>query len=259
MIKSVFITGGNSGIGLEIALYYARKGAHIGIAARREELSHEAARKCKDSGAQATVYKVDVTDGSELRKAAEDFISQNKTIDLVVANAGVSSGDHLTSGDPSRINFLLKTNIIGVTNTVYPFIPSMISQGFGKIAIIGSMASSRGLPGKGGYSASKRALRTLAESWRISLKKEGVSISVFSPGFIDTPFIKKNKYPMPFMISAADAAAIIVKAVENGKKHLIFPWQWRLLYPLISILPDLAIGLTVNKKKYSIDQSESSV
>ena len=259
MIRSVFITGSNSGIGKEMALHYARQGAFVGLAARRGDLLEETKKECIEAGGKAEVFQLDVNDKEALQEAAKRFIEISGSIDLVVANAGASAGDRLTSGDSSSINFLLNTNIIGVTNTIYPFIPHMKDNGGGKIAIVGSMASSRGLPGKGGYSASKRALRVLGESWRMSLKRYGINITVFSPGFIDTPFVKRNKYPMPFMISAKEAAAIMVKAIDKGKGHHIFPWQMRFLYPIIAILPESLIGMVVNRDKYEIDRSKGSV
>jgi len=256
MVKSVFITGGNSGIGREFAIYYAKQGAHIGLAARRIDLLKSVAEEISKEGGTANIYELDVSDRQACSDAANDFIKKAGSIDLVIANAGASVGDRLYGGDSSSINYLFTTNILGTTNTIYPFIPQMKMQKSGHIAIVGSMASSRGMPGKGGYSASKRALRVLAESWRISLKKSGIAVTVFSPGFIDTPFVTKNKYPMPFMISAEEAVKIMTNALNKGAKHLIFPWQWRILSPIISILPDALIGMFVNRDKFEIDKAK---
>ena len=146
-----------------------------------------------------------------------------------------------TSGDPSEINSILKINLLGVTNSVIPFIPKMKEQHSGRIAIISSIASFRGLPHHGGYSASKAALRNLTESWNYTLKPYGISLTTIFPGYIDTEMTKDHKFKMPFLMHSDKASRIIANSIQQKKRKLILPWQWKFIIPIFCILPQFLI------------------
>ncbi|GIT40782.1 MAG: hypothetical protein Ct9H300mP9_6320 [Candidatus Neomarinimicrobiota bacterium] len=80
-------------------------------------------------------------------------------IDIVIANSGVGGNEKLLSGNSEQINNILSTNLLGVTNTIYPFIPTLIKQGSGTIVGISSVAGFLSVPIHGGYAASKVAMR----------------------------------------------------------------------------------------------------
>ncbi|MEE8341297.1 MAG: SDR family NAD(P)-dependent oxidoreductase, partial [Candidatus Neomarinimicrobiota bacterium] len=142
----------------------------------------------------------------------------------------------------------LSTNILGVTNTVLPALPTMINQQSGRVVIVSSIAGFRGLPGRSSYSASKVAVRFMANSWRSSFTKDGLSITTICPGFIDTDLTSKHKYHRPFLMNVEVFAQKMVNAVENKKKTYVAPWQWRLIIPIIKIVPEWLINFVVSKK-----------
>ena len=187
------------------------------------------------------MYNIDVSDKEKCKDAAKDFMSTNKGIDIVIANAGVGGDDNILSGDPSKINRILKINLLGVTNSVIPFIPKMKEQHSGRIAIISSIASFRGLPHHGGYSASKAALRNLTESWNYTLKPYGISLTTIFPGYIDTEMTKDHKFKMPFLMHSDKASRIIANSIQQKKRKLILPWQWKFIIPIFCILPRFLI------------------
>ena len=241
MSLNIFITGASSGIGESLAYYYSQKGYTIGITARRNARLQTVADKCIELGGKPIVYNIDVSDKEKCKDAAKDFMSTNKGIDIVIANAGVGGDDNILSGDPSEINSILKINLLGVTNSGIPFIPKMKEQHSGRIAIISSIASFRGLPHHGGYSASKAALRNLTESWNYTLKPYGISLTTIFPGYIDTEMTKDHKFKMPFLMHSDKASRIIANSIQRKKSKLILPWQWKFIIPIFRILPRFLI------------------
>jgi len=227
--EKVFITGASSGIGAQIAIEYARRGAILGLAARREEKLIKIKQQCLDEGAKEVItYSLDVADQEKSSRICLEFMNYSeKGIDIIIANAGVAYSDHLSSGDATQINQTLITNILGVTNTILPFIPSMKDTKNGKIVIISSIASFTLPAFFGGYAASKVAVRRLADSWRGYLKKYNIQVTTICPGYIRSEMTDINEFNMPFLMDTDVAATKMVKAIDNGKKTYILPWQWR--------------------------------
>ena len=157
-MKKVFITGASSGIGEYLAYAYAKQGYFVGLASRREDRLKNVASKCFEYGSDAKVYPLDVLDGDACQKAIQDFIELPGRVDSVFANAGIGNPDKLSSGRSNAMNQILSVNILGVTNVVMPFIPHFKEQKSGKIAVISSVASFRGLAHHSAYSGSKAAV-----------------------------------------------------------------------------------------------------
>jgi short-subunit dehydrogenase len=248
MTQHIFITGASSGIGEFLAYEYSKEGAVIGIAARRKDYLEKVAGKCASYGGKPIIYALDVINQAECKKAITDFISKNGVIDLIIANAGISGPDNLGSGNADRINKILQTNIMGVTNVVMPAIPRMKEQASGHIVIVSSVAGYRGLIGRGGYTGSKAAIRTMANGWRYSLSKIGVSVSTICPGFVATPLVRNNTFPMLFLIDSDKAARKIVRAIKNKRRTYILPWPWRIIIPLFKIIPPWLIKLVTPRR-----------
>lgn len=237
MSLNIFITGASSGIGESLAYYYSRKQYTIGIAARRNNRLESVANECKKLGGNPMMYNIDVSDRKECKDAIEKFLFITKSIDIVIANAGIGGYDNILNGDPSEINKIYNINLLGVTNTVLPFIPKMKKQHSGRIAIISSIASFRGIPEHGGYSSSKAALNNLTDSWGYTLKPYGISLTTVLPGYIDTEMTKDHEFKMPFLMNSNKASEIIANSIQRKRRKLILPWQWKFIIPIFRILP----------------------
>ncbi len=248
MKKNIFITGASSGIGEYVAYEYAKQGAIIGLAARRKELLEKVSAKCKELGGKPIIYEVDVSNQSATKKVIDDFISESGGIDIVIANAGISGKVDLGNGDSNEINRMLSTNILGVTNTVIPTLPTMLKQQSGRVVVVSSIAGFRGLPGRSGYSASKVAVRFMTNSWRSSFIKDGISFTTICPGFIDTDMTSSHKFKMPFLMSVDVFAKKMVNAIEKKKKTFISPWQWKFIIPIIKAVPEWLLNFVASKK-----------
>lgn len=232
----VFITGASSGLGAALAAHYAARGAVLGLVARRADKLTEVVRRL---AAPASIYVVDVTDREALASAAGDFSSRHGTPDIVIANAGVSAGTRCDSvADVEMLDRVLQTNVVGLATTLALFAEAMRDRGSGTLVGIASVAGFRGLAGNGAYSASKAAAINWLEALRVELHGSGVRVVTVCPGYIDTPMTAANRFPMPFMLSAGDAARRIACAIENGTTLAVLPWQMRLTFWFLRRAPN---------------------
>ena len=223
----VVITGASSGIGEALARYYAAKGAVLGLISRRPvDVTNGAS------------YPVDVIDQGALAAAARDFINRFGVPDLVIANAGISSGTSgVVGGDISKLKAILEVNVAGLAATFAAFAPAMRAAGRGTLAGIASVAGFRGLAGNGAYCASKSAAITWMESLRAELYGSGVSVVCVCPGYIDTPMTRVNRFHMPFLLAADEAARRIARAIAARRRLAVIPWQMALVALLLRAMP----------------------
>jgi len=225
---NIFLTGATSGIGEHLSYKYAKRGAFLALSGRRREKLDSVAKKCEELGAKVVTYCVDVSDQHATKESIQDFLSKISHIDLVIANAGFGHIDQIHKGDPTVLNKIIDINVIGVINTVIPFMPSMIKNNRGHIAIVGSVASHFAWPGAGAYAASKHAVKALSQSWRRTLPKN-VDVTLICPGFVKSEMTDTMGTWTPFMISTEDGVNRIVKALDKKKKMFIFPFVWKLV------------------------------
>jgi short-subunit dehydrogenase len=245
-MKKVFITGASSGIGKALALAYAKRGVIIGLTARREEILHEVAQACKELGGIPFVYQLDVRDAEKCKSVADQFMADAGGIDIAIANAGIGGDDGLYTGSSDQINMILNTNILGVTNTLMPFIPALKAQHSGALVCISSVASFMPLPFHGGYAASKIAIRMIFDSWRPTLQKYKIKTVSICPGFVDTPIVvgPARRFPMK---SADDAAERFVDVIDTGYSTYIYPWPYRIFIWIVRLTPERFYNWMIKK------------
>lgn len=254
-MQRVIITGASSGIGAALAHHYARRGATIGLIARRRQALDEIAARFS-SPVQA--YAADVRDSAAMQAAAADFLAKHGCPDLVIANAGVSTGTlSELPEDLAAFKDVLDINVLGMVNTFQPFIRAMRDEKRGALVGIASVAGYRGLPGAAAYSASKAAAISYLESLRVELRTSGIRVITICPGYIATPMTARNPYPMPFILSAENAASRMAGIVECGKTFAVIPWQMAIVARVMRILPnwlyDRAFGNAPRKPRQSRD------
>lgn len=242
--RHVLITGASSGIGAALARACAAPGCRLSLGGRDSARLDAVAAECRSRGAEVAAARIDVTDAAAMAAwLAEADAAQS--LDLVVANAGISAGtgDGAESADQTRRIFAV--NLDGVMNTVLPAIDPMRARRRGQIAIVSSVAGFRGFPSAPAYCASKAAVRTWGEGLRGWLAADGVKVSVVLPGFVDTPMTQVNSFRMPFLMTADRAAQRILRGLERDRGRIAFPWPTAFAAWLVGALPDaLADRLT---------------
>ncbi|WP_091994192.1 SDR family oxidoreductase [Paraburkholderia lycopersici] len=231
----VFVTGASSGIGAALAAEYARRGAVLGLVARRGEALAAFRQSHPDSA--ISIYPADVRDADALAAAARDFIAQHGLPDIVIANAGVSRGVLTGEGDLATFRDVMDTNYFGMVATFEPFASAMAQARHGTLVGIASVAGVRGLPGSGAYSASKAAALAYLEALRVEMRAFSVPVVTIAPGYIRTPMTAKNPYRMPFLMNADRFAAKAADAIARGTSFAVFPWPMRVAAALLRALP----------------------
>ena len=224
--KVVFLTGASSGIGEALAVAMAKRGAKLGLVARREELLKELAEKCERSGGKARYFAVDVTDANAVAEAAESLRNEFGKIDILIANAGIGGNNAETRNlNPEAVAKVININLLGAVNAVSAVLPSMLENKSGRIVAVSSLAGFRGLPKSAAYSASKAGMTAFFESVRLDVQHKGVAVTIIQPGFIKTPLTSGRENKMPFLMELEDSIPLFLRAIERKKRFAAFPWQ----------------------------------
>ena len=235
--KVVMITGASSGIGRGLAVELARRGAKVGLVARRADVLLEVISEIESVGSKALALPADVQDASSMAAAAEKLRSEFGPIDILIANAGIGPTRDAAEINAEEIAGVINVNVIGASNSVAAVIPAMVARGSGQLVVISSLAAYRGLPKSAAYCASKAAVSAFFESLRLDLVPRGIDVTIIHPGFIKTPLTTGRDARMPFLMELDDAVKKMVRAIEKRRKRYSFPWQLATIVRIGLIMP----------------------
>jgi short-subunit dehydrogenase len=236
----VLITGASSGIGRGLALELARRGAKLGLVARRNELLQEIAAEISSGNPSATdvlQLPTDVNDAKALRQAAQELSLRFGRIDMLIANAGTGVTNPADEFDAAKLSSVINVNVIGAANSVAAVLPEMLSRASGHLVAISSLAAYRGVPKSAAYCASKAAVSAMFESFRLDLGPRGIDVTIIHPGFIKTPLTAGRKAHLPWLMEVDVAVTKILSAIEKRKKSYAFPWQLATIVRVGMIMP----------------------
>jgi short-subunit dehydrogenase len=235
--QAVFITGASSGIGAALAREFARCGADVVLAARRAERLEALAEEIRRGGRRALAVGCDVTRDGDVERAMAAARTAFGRVDVVVANAGfgvVGDVERLTLDDYRR---QFETNVFGVLRTVWAALDD-VKRARGRIAIIGSVSGHLATPGSSPYAMSKFAVRALAEALGHELAPQGVSVTLISPGFVESEIRRvdnaghlREAAPDPIaswlVMPAERAARQIVDAIGRRRREAVITGHGR--------------------------------
>ena len=254
MIKErdvILLTGASSGIGEALAIALAKRGATLGLLARREQELSDLAKRCEDAGGTARVLVTDVTDAAAVAASAEKLRKEFGHIDILVANAGIGGNNAETrSLRPEAVKKVIDINLMGAANSVAAVLPHMIERGSGHLVAISSLAGFRGLPKSAAYSASKAGMTAFFESVRLDVQHKGIDVTIIQPGFIKTPLTAGRENKMPFLMELGDAIPLFIKAIEKKKKFAAFPWQLATIVRAGKIFPAWLYDRVAGRARY---------
>jgi dehydrogenase/reductase SDR family protein 7 len=187
--KSVWITGGSSGIGEALALQFSSEGAKIVLSSRREEELNRVRELCINRGLDAShalVLPLDVTDHESMPAAVERVTNAFGGIDMLINNAGISQRSLCVDTDMSVYRQIFEVDVLGQIALTKTVLPLMLEQGSGHIAITSSVAGKIGVPQRTGYCAAKHAVMGFFDALRAEAGHHGVRVTTITPGFIRT-------------------------------------------------------------------------
>jgi len=229
----VWIIGASTGIGAATATALLAQGARVALSARSADKLADVA----GNAAAAVVLPLDFTDTAAVADAWRQLQAQWQGVDLVLIVAGTHQEIRAWEVTEQNSRALLETNLHGVIGTVAAIVPAMLAQGHGTIGIVSSVAGYGGLPKALVYGASKAALINFAETLYLDLAPRGLGVALINPGFVRTPLTDRNAFPMPYLISADEAATEIVAGLERGDFEIHFPRAFSRRLKLLRLLP----------------------
>jgi len=188
--KVVIITGASSGIGLATAKEFARLGAKVVLAARRNDLLHTIEAELKASGYDVFAVTTDVALEEDCQRLVQSTVEKYGKIDILVNNAGISMRALFRDVDISVLKRLFDVNFWGAVHCTKYALPYLIKNK-GSVVGVSSVAGFVGLPGRTGYSASKYALHGFLETLRIENLKNGLHVLILCAGFTKSDIRKK--------------------------------------------------------------------
>jgi len=230
--RSVWLIGASSGIGLATAKALHAAGARVVVSARNAE----SLQRFVDAhpGTQAVV--LDVSDATAITAAAR-YVQTQQGLDVVMYCAGYYQPVRATSYSLPEMLRHQDVNYTGALRVLDAVLPELLPQQRGHISLISSVAGFRGLPQSLAYGPTKAALINLAEALYYDLSPHGIGVSIINPGFVETPLVAGNDFPMPALITPEKAAQEILKGWRQGAFQIHFPKRFTRMLLLLRVLP----------------------
>lgn len=230
-IKRIIIIGATSGIGRKMAEQYAAKGNIVGITGRREELLNEIEN---DFPGKIKTECFDVTTNENILKLSA-LIQKIGGMDILIYSSGI--GEPSKELDWQLDKATVDTNVNGFIEIANWGFNYFIKQGYGRMAVISSIAANRGNSWAPAYSASKAFQSNYFEALAIKAKriKKNIGITCIEPGFVDTKMAKGNK--RFWLVSLEKAARQMITAIEKKKRKVYVSKRWWLVAKLMRWTP----------------------
>ncbi len=234
------VTGASSGIGRQVALDFAARGAAVVIAARRRDLLDEVAAACSAQGVAVEALAGDVAERAFIEGMASRAVERFGRIDVVVNNAGVSKHKQVYHLSADEVDYVLRVNFLAPAFLTLAVLPAMLRQGEGWIVNVSSVAGKLPPPRESAYAASKFALTGFTEGLWLDLAGSGIHAAVIHVGPIDTEIWRKTDEPTAYRgrkLPPSAVSAAVFRAIERRRHEIWVPgalrlaWWFRLLAP----------------------------
>ncbi len=248
--KTIIITGASSGIGKELALQLAKKGAKLALAARNKDKLEEVALLCSQQGTEAIAIPTDVSDKKECKALIDKTVKQFKVIDILVNNAGITMWSYFEEiKNLDILEKIMQVNYFGSVYCTYYALP-YLKISHGQIVGVSSLTGKTGVPTRSGYGASKHAMAGFFDTLRIELKSSGVDVTMIYPGFVSTEVRERafggdgkplGKSPVKEgqVMTSQECVKQMIPAIEKRKRELVMTFRGKAGLWLKMIAPGL--------------------
>lgn len=268
--KVVLITGAARGIGAETARLAAGRGARVALVGMEPERLAALAGELGPAHAWAAC---DVTDHASLARAVRDVASALGGLDIVVANAGISSRGTVSVSPIEAQARVIAVNLLGVMHTVHVALPYLVERR-GHLVLISSAAAFTALPGMAPYAASKAGVEQYGNVLRLEIAGRGVTVGVVHPSWIDTDLVRDTQQDLPSFADAlrrlpgpfgrltdvTTCAAAIVDGMERRSRRVYVPGSLRWLAMIRAFFSStLAERITLRTASEHIERSEEQL
>lgn len=190
MSKTIFITGGASGIGLGVAKYLGQQGHHIIIADLHGEAAQETCLDLAKEGVSAQAVQLDVGNIAQIGQI--NTVLNGQKVDVLINNAGIQHVSKLEDFPPEKWQLLINIMLVGPALLTQQFLPHMREQNYGRIINVGSVHSLVASPFKSAYVAAKHGLLGFAKTIALETGDCDVTINTLCPAYVKTPLVEKQ-------------------------------------------------------------------
>lgn len=224
----VLITGASSGIGAGLAEEFARRGATVGICARRPDRLGQVLERCRSHQPGCRMWVTDLAEPGAVEALARTAVAELGGVDVLVNNAGIPKRRHVTRLDMETVESVMRLNYLSPVQLTLSLLPAMLDRGQGRVVNISSVAATLSSPGESAYDASKAALSAFSEAMAIDLWGRGVKVLVVYPGLVDTelfdlpgndPVIDSGVEPLPVQ----DLVSAVFEALDRDAVQVYVP------------------------------------
>jgi NAD(P)-dependent dehydrogenase (short-subunit alcohol dehydrogenase family) len=196
--KVALVTGGNTGIGRATALAFAREGAKVVIAARREKEGHDVVAEIEKTGSEAIFVRADMAKVEDIKNMVDQTVATFGRLDIAFNNAGVEElPSPLAEKTEQLYHQVMDVNVKGVLFSMQAEIPEMLKNGGGAIVNTSSVAGLIGMGTVPIYVASKHAVLGLTKAVALEFAKQNIRVNAVSPGGIETPMFDRFSTVIP--------------------------------------------------------------
>jgi short-subunit dehydrogenase len=235
--KTIWLVGASSGIGEALALRLAEAGNMVIVSARSEDKLHDVAKLHPQN---ISVLAADISKDNDAAEITQRLHSITDHIDIVIVAAGTVEYEDDLSLDPAMYRRVFDVNFFGTVNAISiakPFLEAAPQKGY--IVGLSSQSMMIGFSRAQAYGASKAAVDYFLHTLMIDLPQREFDVSVVRPGFVKTPMTSVNDFPMPFLMSADQAAGRILRGMEKRQRLIVFPKRLSCILRVLSCMPSL--------------------
>ncbi len=233
----IWITGASSGIGLALTTLLASRGHQLIISSRNVAALENIAKPYSN----VQVLAFDVSDSSTIENTKTQLQTMAPHLDCVILNAGDCEYFDPLVPDWSMMARIAHVNYLGLVNSVHICLDHLKKAKQPYLLGVSSLVIHTPFPRAEAYGASKAAVNYFLNSLRLDIAQFGIDVTSIQPGFVDTPLTRKNNFPMPFLLTAADVAQRITDVVEKPRHKrpltVYFPRRLLCLLTLINLFP----------------------
>ncbi len=231
--RVAWVVGASSGIGRATAAALHARGATVAVSAR----AAAALQGFVQQHPGALALPLDVTEAGALRDAAQTLQRLHGRLDFALYCAGTYRAMRATDFDLDAALQHQRVNVDGALRFVDALLPLLLAQRQGHLGLVASVAGYRGLPQALAYGPTKAALINLAETLYLDLHERGIGVTVVNPGFVETPLTAQNRFEMPGLIGADEAAQAMLRGWARGDFEIHYPRRFTRWMKLLQLLP----------------------
>jgi len=210
----VLITGGLSGIGRAAAVAFAKKGAKVVVAGRRDDAGKALVEELRSLGSEAEFINADVRNEEDIRALVDKTVARFGRLDVAVNNAGTEGkGGRITEQTAESYAATFDTNVLGVVLSMKHEVRAMQAQGSGNIINVSSTYGHEGAAGASIYVGAKHAVEGITKSVALELAKSGIRVNAVAPGPTDTGMLAR-------FTGTPEKKAALVTTVPMGRLGL---------------------------------------